>query len=343
MRDYKLVLLGAGGVGKSCLTVQFVQGIYLDSYDPTIEDSYRKTIEIDNKVFDLEILDTAGIAQFTAMRELYIKSGMGFLLVYSVTDKNSLNELLALREQVMRIKDSDRVPMVLVGNKADLNDERVISVEDGIAVSSKWGRVPFYETSALLRSNVDEVFIDLVRQIIRNEIENVTKSEMRNPSLSNNNNNSNNNNINSSNSNNNTIHNNIHSNSNTNFQNTRHISTRNISLNSPISLSQEKFNSNIDSNITSNNNINNNTDINSSGLRKNISSRNASKLLPNPQNLERNDSNADMKYNNGNNNKLNRKNGSNTNSSSKNDKLQNTGKKQSKKASKKSKNSCNIL
>ena len=179
MRDYKLVVLGAGGVGKSCLTVQFVQGVYLDSYDPTIEDSYRKTIEIDNKVFDLEILDTAGVAQFTAMRELYIKSGMGFLLVYSVTDPQSLEELMGLREQVLRIKDSPRVPMVLVGNKADLVDERIISVERGIEVSSKWGKVPFYETSALLRSNVDEVFVDLVRQIIRNEMENVVKTNMQ--------------------------------------------------------------------------------------------------------------------------------------------------------------------
>lgn len=176
MRDYKLVVLGAGGVGKSCLTVQFVQGVYLDSYDPTIEDSYRKTMEIDNKVFDLEILDTAGVAQFTAMRELYIKSGMGFLLVYSVSDRQSLNELLELREQVLRIKDSDRVPIVLVGNKADLQEERVIPVEEGIEVSSKWGRVPFYETSALLRSNVDEVFVDLVRQIIRNELESASSS-----------------------------------------------------------------------------------------------------------------------------------------------------------------------
>lgn len=174
MRDYKLVVLGAGGVGKSCLTVQFVQGVYLDTYDPTIEDSYRKAIEIDNKMFDLEILDTAGVAQFTAMRELYIKSGMGFLLVYSVTDRQSLKELMDLREQVLRIKDMNRVPMVLVGNKADLTDERVISVEEGIEVSSNWGKVPFYETSALLRSNVDEVFVDLVRQIIRNELEAVS-------------------------------------------------------------------------------------------------------------------------------------------------------------------------
>lgn len=170
MRDYKLVVLGAGGVGKSCLTVQFVQGIYLDSYDPTIEDSYRKHIEIDGKEFNLEILDTAGIAQFTAMRELYIKSGMGFLLVYSVTDRQSLEELLELREQVLRIKDSKHVPMVLVGNKADLVDDRIIPVEEGIGLSGEWGKVPFYETSALLRSNVDEVFVDLVRQILRDEL-----------------------------------------------------------------------------------------------------------------------------------------------------------------------------
>ncbi|CAI5001147.1 CFC_HP_G0102220.mRNA.1.CDS.1 [Saccharomyces cerevisiae] len=85
MRDYKLVVLGAGGVGKSCLTVQFVcEFIWIRMIQRSKISG--KTIEIDN-VFDLEILDTAGIAQFTAMRELYIKSGMGFLLVYSVTDQ----------------------------------------------------------------------------------------------------------------------------------------------------------------------------------------------------------------------------------------------------------------
>lgn len=169
MRDYKVVVLGAGGVGKSSLTVQFVQGVYIDSYDPTIEDSYRKQIEVDGRACDLEILDTAGVAQFTAMRELYIKSGKGFLLVYSVTDESSLEELLALREQVLRIKDATNVPMVLIGNKCDLVDERVLKPEDGISISEKWGRVPFYETSAMHKTNVDEAFVDVVRQIMRNE------------------------------------------------------------------------------------------------------------------------------------------------------------------------------
>jgi len=149
--------------------VQFVQGVYVESYDPTIEDSYRKQIEIDGRACDLEILDTAGVAQFTAMRELYIKSGKGFLLVYSVTDENSLKELLALREQVLRIKDSDNVPMVLIGNKCDLDQDRVLSIDDGIKVSQDWGLVPFYETSAMYKTNVDEAFIDVVRQIMRKE------------------------------------------------------------------------------------------------------------------------------------------------------------------------------
>ncbi|PSK35551.1 hypothetical protein C7M61_004339 [Candidozyma pseudohaemuli] len=167
--DYKIVVLGAGGVGKSSVTVQFVQGVYVESYDPTIEDSYRKLIEVDGRACDLEILDTAGVAQFTAMRELYIKSGKGFLLVYSVTDENSLTELLALREQVLRIKDLENVPMVLIGNKSDLDDDRVLSIDDGIKVSQQWGLVPFYETSAMYKTNVDEAFIDVVRQIMLKE------------------------------------------------------------------------------------------------------------------------------------------------------------------------------
>uniref|UniRef100_A0A8D2EFZ9 RAP1B, member of RAS oncogene family n=1 Tax=Theropithecus gelada TaxID=9565 RepID=A0A8D2EFZ9_THEGE len=85
MREYKLVVLASGGVGKSALTVQFVQGISVEKYDPTIEDSYRKQVEADAQQCMLEILDTAGREQFTAMRDLYMKNGQGFALVYSIT------------------------------------------------------------------------------------------------------------------------------------------------------------------------------------------------------------------------------------------------------------------
>ncbi|KAH9437014.1 DNA-binding transcription factor rap1 [Pyricularia oryzae] len=81
-REFHIVVLGAGGVGKSCLTAQFVHNEWIESYDPTIEDSYRTQVAVDGRQVMLEILDTAGTEQFVAMRDLYMKTGQGFLLVF---------------------------------------------------------------------------------------------------------------------------------------------------------------------------------------------------------------------------------------------------------------------
>ncbi|GAA5806740.1 ras related protein 1b [Thamnidium elegans] len=167
MREYKLVVLGSGGVGKSALTVQFVQSIFVEKYDPTIEDSYRKQVEVDGQQCMLEILDTAGTEQFTAMRDLYMKNGQGFLLVFSITSSVTLTDLYDLRDQILRVKDGENVPMVLVGNKCDLEEERMVSREQSMELSQQWGGKPFYETSARFKINVDQVFYDLVRQINR--------------------------------------------------------------------------------------------------------------------------------------------------------------------------------
>ena len=70
MREYKIVVLGSGGVGKSALTVQFVQGIFVEKYDPTIEDSYRKQVEVDGQQCMLEILDTAGTVSLKTYNHL---------------------------------------------------------------------------------------------------------------------------------------------------------------------------------------------------------------------------------------------------------------------------------
>ncbi|CAF0731886.1 unnamed protein product [Didymodactylos carnosus] len=168
MREYKLVVLGSGGVGKSALTVQFVQGIFVEKYDPTIEDSYRKQVEVDGIQSMLEILDTAGTEQFTAMRDLYMKNGQGFVLVYSITAQSTYNDLVDLRDAILKVKDTTDVPMVLVGNKCDLEDERVVGKEVGQTLARTWGST-FLETSAKLKVNVHEIFFDLVRQISRVE------------------------------------------------------------------------------------------------------------------------------------------------------------------------------
>lgn len=164
MREYKIVVLGSGGVGKSALTVQFVQGIFVEKYDPTIEDSYRKQVEVDGQQCMLEILDTAGTEQFTAMRDLYMKNGQGFVLVYSITAQSTFNDLQDLREQILRVKDTDDVPMVLVGNKCDLEDERVVGKELGKSLANQFN-CAFMETSAKAKINVNDIFYDLVQQI----------------------------------------------------------------------------------------------------------------------------------------------------------------------------------
>ena len=92
-RTYKLVVVGGGGVGKSALTIQFIQSYFVTDYDPTIEDSYTKQCVIDDRVAKLDILDTAGQEEFSAMREQYMRSGEGFLLVFAFTDRASFDEV----------------------------------------------------------------------------------------------------------------------------------------------------------------------------------------------------------------------------------------------------------
>lgn len=159
------MIMGGGGVGKSALTVQFVRNVFVSTYDPTIEDTYRKLLVIDGQQCMVEILDTAGTEQFLALKELYIKSGQGFILVFSLTSLASVNELGPLREAIVRIKDTTAIPIVLVGNKADLRADRQVPREVGTSLSKAWGNVPYYEASARKRINVDEVFADAVRQI----------------------------------------------------------------------------------------------------------------------------------------------------------------------------------
>ncbi|KAJ9071180.1 Ras- protein Rap-1A [Entomophthora muscae] len=166
MKEYKLVVLGAGGVGKSALTVQFVQGIFVEKYDPTIEDSYRKAVEIEGHSVMLEILDTAGTEQFTAIRDLYMRNGQGFLLVYSITSYASFVDLMDLHDQIIRIKNTTKVPIVIVGNKCDLASERNVGTNQGYHLGLEW-EVPFFESSARYRINVDEAFVSLIAQINR--------------------------------------------------------------------------------------------------------------------------------------------------------------------------------
>ncbi|KAJ3108786.1 Ras GTPase [Phlyctochytrium bullatum] len=167
VREYKIVVVGGGGVGKSALTIQFIQSQFVDEYDPTIEDSYRKQATIEGEAAVLDVLDTAGQEEYSAMREQYMRSGDGFLLCFSITSRSSFQEIHTFHQQILRVKDRDWFPVVLVGNKADLEGSRAVSVAEARETAKSFGCV-YLETSAKTRVNVDEAFYNLVLAI-RNE------------------------------------------------------------------------------------------------------------------------------------------------------------------------------
>lgn len=164
--EYKIVVCGGGGVGKSALTIQFIQKCFVEEYDPTIEDSYRKQCMVDEKTSLIDILDTAGQEEYSAMQDQYMRSGEGFMLVYSITSRQSFDNLDTIYQKLCRVKDTeDKIPMLIVGNKCDLEDEREVLFQDGKTYASII-KSPFFETSAKTRYNVDECFYQLVREII---------------------------------------------------------------------------------------------------------------------------------------------------------------------------------
>ncbi|XP_055716306.1 GTP-binding protein Rit2 [Phlebotomus papatasi] len=168
LRVYKIVMLGDGGVGKSAVTLQFVTRSFLEFHDPTIEDSYQQQAVIDGEAALLDILDTAGQVEFTAMRDQYMRCGEGFIICYSVTDRHSFQEASEYRKLITRVRLTEDIPLVLIANKLDLQSQRRVTTEEGKHLASEFG-CPFYETSAALRHYIDDAFYTLVREIRKKE------------------------------------------------------------------------------------------------------------------------------------------------------------------------------
>eukprot|EP01027_Heterolobosea_sp_BB2_P022403 GEZU01032981.1.p1 GENE.GEZU01032981.1~~GEZU01032981.1.p1 ORF type:complete len:161 (-),score=60.74 GEZU01032981.1:251-733(-) len=121
---------------------------------------------LDGETYILNILDTAGQEEYAVLRDQYWRTGDGFLMVYDITNSSSFDEIENFYEQICRAKDVDNYPIVVVGNKCDLNDQRVVTKTNGKELCTKcdW---PFFETSAKERINVEESFYELVRDIRR--------------------------------------------------------------------------------------------------------------------------------------------------------------------------------
>ncbi|KAJ5888785.1 Small GTPase superfamily Rho type [Penicillium taxi] len=185
MTLYKLVVLGDGGVGKTALTIQLCLNHFVETYDPTIEDSYRKQVVIDQQSCMLEVLDTAGQEEYTALRDQWIRDGEGFVLVYSITSRASFSRITKFYNQIKMVKESSSsgspsgpsylnspmasgsplpVPVMLVGNKSDKAVERAVSAQEGQALAKELG-CEFTEASAKNCINVEKAFYDVVRML----------------------------------------------------------------------------------------------------------------------------------------------------------------------------------
>ena len=161
-----MVVFGSGGVGKSALTVQFVSGTFVEKYDPTLEDVYRKEIDVDGSPAILEVLDTAGTEQFACMGDTYPKRiGQGYLLVYSVIKAQTFIDIQPFRDRIKCLRGVES-PIVLVGNKCDLEEQRAVEARDGEILAQEWN-CPFFETSAKNNYNVSKMFAEIVRLIVR--------------------------------------------------------------------------------------------------------------------------------------------------------------------------------
>jgi len=170
-----VVVMGAGAVGKSALVVRFTTDTFVEDYDPTLEDNYRKEVHVDGEDTTLDILDTAGQEEFQSMHDRWVRPANGIVLVYSITNKDTFEEVKTLRTKIKRIKDTVRemegeekqqsfIPLILVGNKSDLADEREVEESEAKACADLW-EAPFFETSAKTNINVEACFHQLIREI----------------------------------------------------------------------------------------------------------------------------------------------------------------------------------
>ena len=169
--EFKIVLFGAGSVGKSAIAMRFVKDVFPTRYEPTIEENFRKIIKINGKNCVLEIFDTAGTEQFKQLQDIYIKEGHAFLLVYSIISTSTFAELQNYYNHIKEVKSDDpnckfeTVPICILGNKCDLANERTVEKSKAEKFAAD-NNCKYLETSAKTEINIDEAFETVINELI---------------------------------------------------------------------------------------------------------------------------------------------------------------------------------
>ena len=167
-----MAVIGKGIVGKSSLTYRFLNYNIPEGHEATLEDRYKIDTKIDDKLYRIEILDTAGEDDYQQMMDTWISFGEGFLLVFAINDKESFDLIPSKRDRIIKGKHGEKCPMILVGNKQDLANNREVPYDDAKKLADSW-EIDYIETSAKTDFNCKEAFESLAVKI--NESKKKTK------------------------------------------------------------------------------------------------------------------------------------------------------------------------
>uniref|UniRef100_A0A7S3VAP6 Ras-related protein Rab-1A n=1 Tax=Chaetoceros debilis TaxID=122233 RepID=A0A7S3VAP6_9STRA len=166
---FKLVLIGDSGVGKSCLLLRFADDAFTESYISTIGVDFRfRTVKIDKKTVKLQIWDTAGQERFRTITSAYYRGADGIIMVYDVTSQDSFDHVNDWLKEVNRYA-SEGTCKLLVGNKSDRTTDKVVTAEQAKEFADDIG-IPFLETSAKSAANVEEAFLTMASELIKQRI-----------------------------------------------------------------------------------------------------------------------------------------------------------------------------
>ena len=160
----KLVVLGASRVGKSSIISRLIYDNFEQEYYPTTGASFRYDKEIEETNYEITITDTPGQDEQDMFQVSYTLDVDGYILIYSVDDKDSFQQSKRIFDKLMDIVGPNAIPTILVANKIDLTEERVVSREEGKEMAQLMN-IPYIETTAKDDQKVEDVFMELLEKI----------------------------------------------------------------------------------------------------------------------------------------------------------------------------------
>ena len=164
---YKILLLGDSAVGKTCFFMQYTENTFHEVHMSTVGlDHKTKNVQIDGKTYKIQIWDTAGQERFRTITKNYFKGAHGIILIYDVTSNDTFESVRNWIKQIKQEVD-DKVCIILVGNKIDMEEQRVVTKEQGESMANEYG-LTHYECSAKTGENVERSFNELVKKTVEN-------------------------------------------------------------------------------------------------------------------------------------------------------------------------------